>query len=168
MSTERYELRPVGVFDRELGRVIGRGDSAWPLYQAWIAEGNVPGPQSVPSRPIEARRADMLAAINAKRISALASGVSFKGHRYDSDEGSRANVTAIVAAVSAGIRLPANLTWRTANNLDVPMDAVTISELGAAMVEHVDRCYRRSWELKRIVECADEPELVDIMAGWPE
>lgn len=96
----------------------------------------------------------------------MAGGLTFEGHRYDSDEAGRANVTAVIAAVSAGISLPANFTWRTANNLDVPMDAATLLALGAAMLEHVERCYRRSWVLKQAIEVAGEPESIDIAGGW--
>lgn len=44
---KRYELRRVGVYDRQAARVLARHDPAWSDYQAWLAAGNAPDPMPV-------------------------------------------------------------------------------------------------------------------------
>ncbi|HSW83525.1 MAG TPA: hypothetical protein VLH12_08625 [Usitatibacter sp.] len=63
----RYELRPVGVFDRDLGRQIKLGDVEWPTYDAWLAAGNVPDPVPKPPKvTLEYAIAEKLAKIEEK------------------------------------------------------------------------------------------------------
>jgi hypothetical protein len=63
----RYELRAVGVFDRELAVDVVPGDAVWPTYHAWLDEGNVPDPMPAPSMPtLEYAIAEVLAKIEEK------------------------------------------------------------------------------------------------------
>jgi hypothetical protein len=65
--TTRYELRPVGVFDRELGRDITPADDEWPTYHAWLEAGNAPElPPAPPRPPLEYVLAEVLAKIEEK------------------------------------------------------------------------------------------------------
>lgn len=166
--TARYELRPVGVFDRHLNRVIGRRDQAWAAYQAWVAAGNAPESAVPLARSLELRRAEAAAAVNVARARALAGGLDFEGHRYDTNEASRAQLTAAVATVNAGFPLLDGFTWRTENNLDVAMDEPTLLSLAFAMYQHAKRIYRHSWKLKHAIAASAEPESIDVASGWPE
>ena len=85
----RYELRPVGVFDRVLGRLLMRTDTEWRDYEAWLATpGNVldpmpaePAPVRSPADPIaagrarEARKLEQLAKSNPVEAALVASGL---------------------------------------------------------------------------------------------
>lgn len=164
----RYELRPVGVYDRELRRVIGRGDSAWPRYLEWVAAGGVPAPQQPEVRAIEERRADVRAAANAARSRVLFGGVLYEGHRFDSDHASRTSVAIFAAGLEAGAVMLPGFTWRSAENVNVPMDADGMKGLAYAMLSHADICYRRSWQLKHLIDESDNPEAIDVESGWPQ
>lgn len=95
----RYELRHVGVWDRERERLVVRHDPAWADYQQWLADNNSPDPMPVtPPRPpspaelaaqaeLEARRAmreelradlgvQALRAMTPQQVDAWADGVT--------------------------------------------------------------------------------------------
>lgn len=164
----RYELRPVGVFDNESGKLLSRGSPGWRDYLRWLAEGNELGQPAPPPTPsIEERRDAMRARINTLRARRLAGGLTYEGNVYDTDEASRANLTAVVAAVAAGIPLPVGFTWRTSDNRDVPFDALGLIALGGAMLAHGEACYARSWQLKAEVDSSEAPESIDIESAWP-
>lgn len=111
--------------------------------------------------------------IDAERDRARCSGVTYNGHRFDSDPVSAGNVTGWAAAVTAGIPVPAGFTWRSADNLDIPFSQGDILGLAAAMVAKTTACYQRAWQLKALVDQVtsldDYPLLagIDIMADWP-
>lgn len=92
--------------------------------------------------------------INAAREAALNAGISWNGYSWDSDVRSRDNITGAASAVSAGIPLPANFTWRTKGNQDVPITGADIIALAAVMLNHVNEQYARSWQRKAEVDAA--------------
>ena len=164
----RFELRPVGVFDRELGCVITRTHSAWAVYDAWVIAGGVPDPMPPQAGPsIEHRRAERSALVNRLRDDRAAAGIAFDGHRYDTDPRSRENLSGAVASVGSGGGLPEDFAWRTEDNQLVPMRPETLTQLGRAVLDHVNACYARSWALKDEIAASDDPESIDITAGWP-
>lgn len=161
--------RAGGVLDAETGRVIFPADPEWAsVYRPWLEAGNDPDPPIAAAGPtLEERRAVVLARVNSVRDRAIALGVEWAGHRWDSDASSRANLTGAVAAVSAGVPLPGDFTWRTADNVNVRLGPAPLVELGAAMLAFVNACYARSWALKAEIEAADAPEAVDLESEWP-
>ena len=96
---------------------------------------------------------------------AIDGGFSFSGHVFDSDPRSQTNIIGTANAVQAGISLPDGFTWRTQANENVPMDDQGIIALGAALLEHVNACYARSWQLKAIVDSADSISDLDAI-NW--
>lgn len=164
----RYELRRVGVFDRDAGVVVTRRDAGWREYEAWLTAGGVPDPMPQPPAPsLELRRAERSALVNRVRDAQAAAGVTFDGKRFDSDPVSRANLTGAVASIGGGGGLPSGLQWRTADNQLVAMTPQKLSQLGRAVLDHVNACYVRSWELKDAIAASLDPESIDITAGWP-
>lgn len=109
-----------------------------------------------------------LARVLELREENIAKGFAAGDHRWDSDQRSRENLSATVAAVAAGMPLPASFAWRSEDNQNVPMDAAALVGLGAAMLQHVNACYVRSWELKAALAAAKDPDDVDLEAGWPK
>jgi hypothetical protein len=99
--------------------------------------------------------------INGSRETAINAGVIYNDQTYDSDDRSRANLTATVSALQAGIPLPQGFTWRSADNQDVPFDAADLIGLAAAMMEHVNTQYQKSWALKTTVSAAASVEALD-------
>lgn len=164
----RYQLRPAGVFDRGAGELVLRTDSAWLEYEAWLRAGNVPDPMPGPAAPtIEQLRAERSALVNILRDQKVAGGVTFDGKRFDTDTLSRANLSGAVSSANGPGGVPPGLVWRSADNEAVPMTPQKLAQLGRAVLDHVNACYTRSWQIKEAIAASSDPESIDITAGWP-
>lgn len=164
----RYELRPAGVFDGDSGRLVLRTDPAWLDYEAWLRAGNVPDPMPAPPAPtIEQRRAERSALVNILREQKVAGGVTFDGKRFATDPLSRANLSGAVASANGPGGVPPGLVWRSEDNQAVPMTPQKLAQFGRAVLDHVNACYACSWQLKDAIASSNDPESVDITAGWP-
>ena len=104
--------------------------------------------------------------ITAASLAAIEAGFEFDGHRYDSDLISRTNIIGTAAGLHSGIALPEGFTWRTSDNQNVPMDAVSVIALCAALLQHVNEQYATSWQLKAEIEAAPTAEDVAAVV-WP-
>lgn len=108
--------------------------------------------------------------INAFREQKLNEGLLFRGHVYDSDQRARDNITSMATSISVGAPLPENFVWRTADNLNIPMDAYDVIELGMAMVSRINSIYGVSFFHKDTVESLTDEASVDAYdytVGWP-
>lgn len=122
-------------------------------------------PAEAPTATLEDVIREAKARINMAREEAVAAGVSYAGNLYDSNERSRENLTGTVAAMEAGVPLPAGFTWRTADNKDVPMTAQDLVGLAGAMLQHVNAAYVKSWELKAKIDAATSKEEIEAV-NW--
>lgn len=151
----KYKLIENGVQDTETGAFIPNapGNRHWAEYQEWLLEpGNTPDPMYSGAE----LKAQKRAWVAQKREEVINSGITFEGHTYQTDARSRENVSGLVAAIGAAVPLPANFTFRDANNNDVAMTSTTLAELGGAMIAHVNTAYQTSWTLKAAVDALDE------------
>lgn len=106
--------------------------------------------------------------VNLIRDGLIFGGCKYDGHRYDSDARSVQNITATVAAISAGVPLPDGFVWRSADNQSVPHTAESLTALAGTLLDLVNACYARSFALKDEIITAEDPSTVDLQAGWPE
>lgn len=106
--------------------------------------------------------------VNEIRDGLIFGGCEYDGHRYDSDARSIQNITATVAAISAGVPLPDGFVWRSADNESIPHTAESLTALAGTLLDFVNACYARSFTLKDEIGASEAPELVDINEGWPE
>lgn len=100
--------------------------------------------------------------IEAKREAAIASGVVWNGHEFDSDRQSIQNIALISTIVALGATIPANFGWRDKNNELVPIN--TTAELRSFLVAialHLRDKYVQSWSIKDLVDAAQTHEAVD-------
>jgi len=119
------------------------------------------------SLPPPALRLALKERVNTIRLARLAQPMEFEGHWYDNTQQTVQNLTAVVAAVSAGISLPDGFCWRTADNENVPHDAASITRLAAAFLAYTQACYTHSWALKEAIDAADDPAKIELVNGWP-
>lgn len=165
-----------GVKDTETGAFIPNapGNRHWQEYLDWL-EGS---PENVPDPDPAYSGASLKAAkkleINTLRETALNGGIEFSGNDYDSDQRSRDNLSGIVAHLAGGGSLPSGspaFSWRTADNQNVVMDANTVKNLGAVMIDHVNTQYNISWDLKAQVDAISDsdPDIKSLLAAivWP-
>lgn len=83
------------------------------------------------------------------RDSKIAAGVTYNGRRFDSDERSIRNLTATLAAVTAGaFVLPRPFYWRSADNENVDMSLDDLKGLAAAMIAAGYAAYLEAWAAK--------------------
>jgi len=112
-----------------------------------------PEPPAPPEPPtVPELKAAKLSELTGDCLAAIDGGFEFEGHTYDSDLIGRMNIIGTATGVQAGIELPAEFTWRTADNVNVPIDGAGVIALGAALLEHVNTQYARSWALKAMVQ----------------
>lgn len=98
---------------------------------------------------------------NVRREQQLDAGVEFNGYRFDSDERSRSNLTAVLVAVNAGVPLPKDFTWRDAGNVDRPMTAADLVAFAGVMLAHGWEAYRTNWNEKGEIEAAPSIEIAE-------
>lgn len=110
--------------------------------------------------------------INRYREVVLDRGIWFLGFLFGSDERSRANVTGVVAGVTAGIPLPDGFTWRDNNNNNIPFNVQALVGLAAYIMLYVNQVYAYSWGLKNVVDALETLGEVDAFVvssqAWPD
>lgn len=116
---------------------------------------------------IEARKSQ----INRLRDIKINEGIVWNGHAFDTDIAGRANITSIVASISAGISLPEGFSWRTADNNNVVMTEQDVKDLAQVMVAHVNHAYVVSWTHKENLDALSDGTAqavaeYDITVGW--
>lgn len=104
---------------------------------------------------------------NANRDTELTAGMQYMGYTWDSDHGTRLNLSGVIAGVAAGIPLPAGFTWRTKDNRDIPMTASELIGFGGAMMAYTNSIYKKSWKRKAALEEAVTPEEI-LNVPWEE
>jgi hypothetical protein len=132
--------------------------SAWELRAPPAGE----IPVSPPAPTLAQVRAAARAVVDQARDRRIDAGLTVLGYRWDSDQRARDNLTATMATVAAGVPLPAGFTWRTADNLDIAMDAALLRQFAAAMLAHGLAAYQWAWETKAAIDAA--PRTVDVEA----
>jgi hypothetical protein len=100
--------------------------------------------------------------VNAKRAKLLAEGYAFEGAIFATDPQSIANMTAVLAAIGAGVALPEGFAWRDQANDNVPMDAETFKRFASGLLAQVNRIYTQSWAKKDEIETSENPAAVDV------
>jgi hypothetical protein len=113
----------------------------------------------------------LTAQVNKERDARIAGGLLFQGLPFDTDEVSLRNImgTAQMATLSKMAGQPFAVDWRCADNSMANLDADTFIALAETVMQHVQACYTRSWELKADIAVADDTTIdtIDISAGWP-
>ena len=106
-------------------------------------------------------------AINAYRERLLASGISYAGNVFDSDNISVARLTTLGSVLLSGGTLPLGFTWRSAANVDVAFTAADVFQLQGAMVLRANDVFKTSWQKKAAVDTANtQAELAGVV--WSE
>ena len=116
-------------------------------------------------------KADKLAEINAFRDNWFTTqGFWFQGHIYDCDALSKTNVTGTITAIVVGQTLPADFTWRSKLNEDIPMNNTQLTGLGLMMGAYVTTIFKWSWQLKSVVDAMTTLDQIDsfvVADMWP-
>lgn len=154
--------------DRTDGLITGRYTAAQYPEQEYVPDDS---PDLLPplSEILDARHD----AINAMRDAACTSDVSVTingtAYRFQADQRSQNLVMGAVMGIVAGVAGPPP-TWRSSDNIDVPIVLVDLQNIGKAMIQKTTLAYEKSWALKAqadALKTADELTALDVSTGWP-
>lgn len=116
----------------------------------------------------------LIAEVNAYRMDVMNStGIWVFGHRWDTDEIARSNITGASTALAVGVPLPEGFTWRSADNANVPFNAQMMVGLGAYAMQWVNYVYAASWQMKAEIQALESLEDIDAydifdVSHWPD
>lgn len=156
--------------------VVGSEPAFDPTYQTLSAPAytvnasDVAVSYTVTDFPIDQVKTNKKSAVNLMREQHIQQGITWNGNLFETDIASQGKLTAVVTSVAAGLTLPANFTWRTADNIDVPMTGQDLKDLAQVVLNHVDACYKNSWVHKDAIDVlttAADVAAYDYTTGWP-
>ena len=108
--------------------------------------------------------------VNMLRENKIESGYRWNGNIWDIDPNSMAILSNYCTAISNGIELPVNFTWRSKENVNVPMTAQELIQLNALLINYINSVYNYSWYLKETIDSFTANFDIDdfnIEIGWP-
>lgn len=117
-------------------------------------------------------RAGIWAEVKMLRDAAIDGGANTPAGRVQTDPLSRSNITgAVVAAMLAQqASSPFSVDWTLADNSVVTLDAAAVTQMGLAVVAHVDAAHASARALRNQIEATSDPIAllqIDTTAGWP-
>lgn len=86
--------------------------------------------------------------INRERERVLSEGVEFGGVLYDCDDQAKTDVTGVITGITAGVALPDEFSWRSKDNLNIPMEEEDVLYLGQTILSYRFLIMKQSWDLK--------------------
>lgn len=113
-----------------------------------------------------------LNAVNALRDQKEASGFSYLGKVFDSDERSAARIFGAVQAAQAALSAgqPFSIDWTVQDNTVVSLDAAATIGMSVAMAQHANALHQHARELKAAIDAAHSQtalDAIDVETGWP-
>lgn len=140
----------------------------------YIAEWNRPEPQptqaEIEAAMLPARRAAVIAQINAERNRREQTSFPYLGKQIDSDPVSvqRITVATNTAQMALAAAVPYDVQWSCADNSLLTLDAMGVLGMMQALGSYGLALHMYSRNLKAAVLASDAPESIDILTGWPE
>lgn len=172
-----YRLHPRrGVIRTASGEHIpDRSHPGWPAYAAWLRAGNTPDAVEVALEPLALLYDRVRSSIKVMRNEVEQAGFVFAGRPIDSDVASAIRISGAAASATAAAALgaPWTVEWTCQDNSVLPLDALGMIGLMAALAQHADAVHQHARNLKAQAEvlylAADRAglEALDITAGWP-
>lgn len=105
--------------------------------------------------------------INEYRDAQQSGGVLHNGYMWDTDTKSRDLLTGAIAGFQAGVPMPVDFAWTTADNQDIPMDMTALVALGGAVLAHVNTHHAQARAKKTALELlTDETSVNNSIATW--
>ncbi|HSW19001.1 MAG TPA: DUF4376 domain-containing protein, partial [Ramlibacter sp.] len=141
------------------------GDEPGALRANWTGSAWVDMPHTVPAPhdPHAGRRAELWERIKAERDSRKANGTKVGAKWFHSDADSRIQQLALFVM---GASVPA-VQWKTMDGSFTTMTQALAGGIFAATAASDQILFGHAETLRAVVNAAEDPGSVDIMAGWP-
>lgn len=120
---------------------------------------------------LDAKKAQMVSAVNARRNAAEEAGFFYLGKPLDSDSRSvqRINTAVQAAQVALAASAPFELEWMCADNTTITLDAQQMLGVPVALATHANAIHLNGRNLKDAIASATtsaEFAAIDIESGW--
>lgn len=97
-------------------------------------------------------------AITVSRYHALSTlTITYNTWTIQADPASRANLTALIAAINAGIPVGETVAWRDADDVDRLLTPAQLVEMAGLMLQATLAVYQQSWNMKNAVAAITDP-----------
>lgn len=116
--------------------------------------------------PTELLKKKLLERITLQREDMLGYVFEYDGHAYDADLISLLNLICTLLITLLGLELPADFTWRTADNQDIPHTKESLTNLAISMWVARSQVYKKSFIIKNAIKDSDNPEYVKVKDWW--
>lgn len=135
----------------------------------WAPHVQPPSQADIESAKIPAARAAVREAVKLERNRREQAGFDYLGKRIDSDAVAvqRITVAGSVAQMALATGTPYEVQWTCADGSLLTLDAQGVLGMVAALGAHGLALHLHARDLKGLVEASDNPESIDITAGWP-
>lgn len=134
----------------------------WRKYLKWLSDGNKPDPVDM-----SVRRAFVMDKLVAKRNAVIQSGVVVNQNPFFTDDASIALVHQAITMEGLGIQAVFPRSWILANGSVIEVSYDDMKAVAIAIAEKKDACYANYMALAAEINASDDPESIDIDAGWP-
>lgn len=86
--------------------------------------------------------------------------IAYNGYEWQADSRSQSLLSSAILLAQIGVA-PAPSTWRSLDNIDVPVDLDFLKGLAGAMAYQTQQAYAKSWTLKAQIAAASTAEAVN-------
>jgi hypothetical protein len=163
----RYRVESVGVYDTiAMASVTPNEFAQWMEYQAWLAAGNSPDPETVPAPlPVAAQRAEALARLDVEVTTRMdANRVAAVGRLWPMNP---INVAVALVHRAAMPPVPGGFTLPDASRVQVPLNSAQLSQIITAYSDRLVAFNSRFAALVSQINASPDPLSIDITIGWP-
>lgn len=108
-------------------------------------------------------------AVSSKRYEVEVGGVVIANNRYSTDRESQTKYVAVALDISQANVETWNITWKTADNQFVNLNAPQMLSVINGVRSHVQNCFDKESEYYALIDTANTEvlEATDFSAGWP-
>lgn len=124
---------------------------------------------ALPALSLADRKAQMAAAVRARRWQVETGGIIVSGAPIRTDESSQAKISGAVALFDNDPTLTA-IDWEAQPGVWVTLDETAMRAIGVAVGRHVQACFSNARSLIEAINAAAGDaalDAIDIGAGWP-
>lgn len=157
----RYELRPVGVWDRDRQALVTRGSAGWREYFAFRAAGGEPDPApAVAGVPIEERRARRVVDLRERVAMREAAPFQIAGAAVVVTPDERAAIIGAVAVAAAGGAEQTIAVALADGTGEIALTSMQARTLAERIVRRALRLAAKRREIAAVIATSDDPEAV--------